>query len=63
MFGDVTALNISGDEKVYVMVNSGLYFFTSRDLSDHTSYNDFGVRKGRSPQFSVLVSGSEVICL
>lgn len=60
--GTTTASEISGNREGYLRVTAGLYFLTGRDCSNETRYKDFGVRKGRSPAFFVLISWSGAFC-
>lgn len=61
--GTSKPLNIAEHKKLYLPVTGGQYLMIRRKCPDQTGHNDFEVRESRSLGLSVLISGSESICL
>lgn len=63
IIGTILALNIAGNEGLYLPVSGGRYFPTGRDSSEQTGNNDFEILEGLSLEFFELASGSEDLWL
>lgn len=56
------ALDSTKEEELYSLESGGQYFLTGRDPPDRIAHNNFVVREGRSPGFSVWFFGCKAIC-